>query len=267
MPPRLVATDLDGTLLRSDGTVSPRTRAALESAEAAGVIVVVVTGRPTRWLGPLTDAIGHTGLAVCANGAVIYDLHTQSVVETFPLDRQAALDLAELVRAAVPEVAFAVEWASGFGREAGYVRRPVVGVRRAAEPVAPVGELVAGVDVVKLLVHHAELDADALLHAVHSVGGPLVEITHSSRSGLLEISASGVTKATTLAKVAAEHGVAAADVVAFGDMPNDLPMLAWAGTAYGMANAHPRVLDAVDRLAPGNDDDGVAVVLEELLRT
>ena len=81
---------------------------------------------------------------------------------------------------------------------------------------------------------------------------------------LLEVSASGITKATTLAKVADQLGVEPDDVVAFGDMPNDLPMLGWAGTAYGVANAHPDVLAAVDRVAPANDDDGVAQVLEEL---
>ncbi len=82
--------------------------------------------------------------------------------------------------------------------------------------------------------------------------------------GLVEISAVGVTKATALARIADELGVAAADVVAFGDMPNDLPMLRWAGTSYAMANGHPDLLAAADHVAPTNDEDGVARVLAGL---
>ena len=59
-------------------------------------------------------------------------------------------------------------------------------------------------------------------------------------------------------------GIGPRDVVAFGDMPNDLPMLEWAGTSYAMANAHASVRDLADHLAPANDDDGVAVVLADL---
>ena len=92
-----------------------------------------------------------------------------------------------------------------------------------------------------------------------------MEVTHSTVGpALLELSAAGVSKATTLARLCAELGVDAADVVAFGDMPNDLPMLAWAGTAYAVANAHPSVLAAVERRAASNDEDGVAQVLEQL---
>ena len=70
-----------------------------------------------------------------------------------------------------------------------------------------------------------------------------------------------MTKASTLALLCADLGVDAADVIAFGDMPNDLPMLAWAGTSYAMANAHPTVRAAADHVAPGHDEDGVAQVL------
>src|SRR3712207_3885891 len=81
-PPRLVASDLDGTLVRSDGTVSDRTRAALEAVEAAGSVLVLVTGRPPRWMHPVVEATGHRGIAVCANGALVYDLHTERVVRS-----------------------------------------------------------------------------------------------------------------------------------------------------------------------------------------
>ena len=94
--------------------------------------------------------------------------------------------------------------------------------------------------------------------------GHLVTTTWSSTGALVEISAADVTKASTLALLCDELGVAREEVVAFGDMPNDLAMLRWAGTSYAMANAHPSVLDLADRRAPSNEDDGVAAVLEEL---
>jgi hydroxymethylpyrimidine pyrophosphatase-like HAD family hydrolase len=115
--------------------------------------------------------------------------------------------------------------------------------------------------VVKLLARHEQLGAQDYWDAAEAAVGDRVTITWSSSSTLLEISDYEVTKATTLALLADELGVGAEDVVAFGDMPNDLPMLAWAGTPYAMANAHPSVLAAVDRRAPGHDDDGVAVTL------
>src|SRR3954453_21932086 len=77
--PRVVATDLDGTIVRSDGTISPRPRGALTAAESAGAMVVIVTGRPPRWLQGIADETGHRGLAICANGALVYDLHTEQV--------------------------------------------------------------------------------------------------------------------------------------------------------------------------------------------
>ena len=115
-----------------------------------------------------------------------------------------------------------------------------------------------------MLAVHADLAPEDLWRQVEAAVGELVTTTWSSTFALVEISAAGVTKATTLARVAAEMGLGPEDVVAFGDMPNDLPMLAWAGTSYAMANAHDSVRDLAGHLAPGNDDDGVAVVLADL---
>lgn len=262
---RLIATDLDGTVLRSDGSVSERTVAALRAAESSGSMVVVATGRPPRWMRPVADALGHTGLAVCSNGAVVYDLHTDEVLEHTPISRDVVLAVAAAVRAAVREVTFAIETRdAGFGREASYPVAPDVDLEPDGMRVGSLDELVSD-DVIKLLVRHADLDPRGLLAAAREVAGELAELTYSSRSGLLEISAIGVTKAASLARIADRQGIRAEDAVAFGDMPNDLPMLAWAGRGYAMANAHPDVLDAAEHLAPSNDDDGVAQIVEKLL--
>jgi Cof subfamily protein (haloacid dehalogenase superfamily) len=262
---RLIATDLDGTVLRSDGSVSERTVAALRAAESSGSMVVVATGRPPRWMRPVADALGHTGLAVCSNGAVVYDLHTDEVLEHTPISRDVVLAVAAAVRAAVREVTFAIETRdAGFGREASYPVAPDVELEPDDMRVGSLDELVSD-DVIKLLVRHADLDPGGLFAAARDVAGELAELTYSSRSGLLEISAIGVTKAASLARIADQQGIRAEDAVAFGDMPNDLPMLAWAGRGYAMANAHPDVLDAAEHLAPSNDDDGVAQIVEKLL--
>lgn len=258
---RLVATDLDGTVVRSDGTISDRTVAALRRAEAGGVPVVFVTGRPPRWMAEVARRTGHTGLAICANGALVYDLHTERVVAEHPLAVEVGHEVVRRLRAALPDLGFAVENADGFSHDPAYRPRWDVDAERR---IAPVEELLAS-PAVKLLARHEAMPPDELLAAAREVVGDLAELTHSSDEGLLEVSAGGVSKATTLATLCAERGIGAEGVVAFGDMPNDLALLAWAGRPYAMGNAHPSVLAAVARHTLSNDEDGVAVVLEELL--
>lgn len=263
---RLIATDLDGTLLRSDGTVSPRTIDALRRAEEAGLVVVIATGRPLRWVRPVADMLRHTGVAILSNGAAIYDMHTDTIMQTRPLPRDAVLKVADAVRSALPEVTFAIESVErGFGQEPGYPTHTLDDGQRPTIATAHIEELATD-DIIKLLILHNDMGPDELLTRARDVAGDLAEFTHSSRHGLLEVSASGVTKASTLAGIAAGHDIAPDDVIAFGDMPNDLPMLAWAGTGYAMANAHPIVRAATEHHAPPNDDDGVAQVVEALLR-
>ena len=256
--PRLVASDLDGTLVRSDLSVSDRTREVLARVEQCGALFVMVTGRPPRWMAPVADATGHRGLAVCANGALVYDLHTEQVVRSSLISREAAAEVVTALRHDIPGIAFAVEkGVEGFGREASYIPRWDNG----EVVVAPVEELIAA-GAVKLLARHEELGSDELLARARACLGESAECTHSSSDGLLEISAAGISKASGLASLAQEWGVGQEEVIAFGDMPNDLPMLSWAGHAVGMANAHPEVLEAVDEVTASNDDDGVAQVLE-----
>ena len=263
---RMIATDLDGTIVRSDGEISARTRAALTAAEEAGLVVVFVTGRPVRWMKPVADATGHRGLAVCANGAVVYDLHAERIVQEFPMDADVARGLAEAIRTVVPDVAFAVEAVGRFGHVPHY--RPKYEV--------PPETVIAGLDelldgpVLKLLARHTSLSTDELMEATREVVGELAVLTtatFSETDGLLELSAAGVTKAFGLERLAADHGITAGEVVAFGDMPNDIPMLVWAGHAVAVANAHPDVVAVADEVTATNDDDGVAAVIERLLRS
>jgi Cof subfamily protein (haloacid dehalogenase superfamily) len=261
-PPRLVATDLDGTLLHSDGTVTDRTRAVLDELDGRGVPVVFTTGRPIRWMEELWEAVGGHGLAICSNGGIVYDVARREVRTARTIPTEVLLDVAELLREQVPGTVFALERTTGFAREPGFVPRLAVN----QVPEVDEGALEDLVDdtVVKLLARHEDLEPEPYWQRVAEVVGAQVVTTWSSVGTLVEISAAGVTKATTLATVAAEMGLGPDDVVAFGDMPNDLPMLEWAGTSYAMANAHASVRELADHLAPSNDDDGVAVVLSEL---
>ena len=192
--------------MRSDGTISARTADALAAAEHAGWAVVLVTGRPPRWMHPVAEATRHRGLAVCANGALIYDLHAERIVETFPLGVAAAAEVVAALRKAIDGVVFAIERGNGFGHESEYeTRYPMPqGV-----VIAPVDELLAAGPAVKVLVRHASLHADDLLAAARdAVGDDLATITHSNvNDRLLEISAAGVSKASTLARLCAERGI------------------------------------------------------------
>jgi Cof subfamily protein (haloacid dehalogenase superfamily) len=211
----------------------------------------------------ISEMTGHHGLAICANGALAYDLHTEQVVRSSLLSPDAAREVVQALREAIPGIAFAVERLDlGFAHEPSYVPRWDSDDPRTA---APIEELLTA-DVVKLLARHEGISADELLAAAHAAVTSGATLTHSSADGLLEMSAEGVSKASGLAAFAEEHGVDAAEAIAFGDMPNDLPMLAWAGTAVAVANAHPEVLAAADEVTASNDDDGVAQVLDRWFR-
>ena len=255
--PRLVATDLDGTLVRSDGTVSAYTRDVLAELDRRGVPVVFVTGRPLRWAADVFEYVAGHGLAIVSNGGLVWDVARSAVHLLRPLDPAVGLEVCGLIREAAPGAAFAVESLAGIALEAGFLERHVLpeGARR-----GPLEELFDD-PAVKVLARHEELSAQEFWDRAMLAVGDRAVVTWSSSSALLEISSAGVTKASTLALLCADHGVNDDDVIAFGDMPNDLPMLGWAGTSYAMADAHPTVTAAADHVAPGHDDDGVARVL------
>lgn len=262
--PRLVATDLDGTLLRRDGSLSDRNLRALRTAQDAGAEVVVVTARPPRYLDQLADTTGLTGTAVCSNGAVVYDIATRTVTASRPLALPTARSVADLLAAELPEIAFGIEAAGHIHFEPAFLLR--FSGDPAFESVLPSREALwqTGIPLAKLLAWSDRTDADTLLTTVERVAPGLAQYTHSGGRGLLEVSATGVTKAGTLSLLCAERGLTAADVVAFGDMPNDLDVLRWAGAGYAMANAHPAVLAAAPYRTLSHEEDGVGVVLERL---
>jgi len=258
--PRLVATDLDGTLLRSDGTVSARTAGVLAALERRGVPVVFVTGRPARWMEVVRQHVGGHGLAICSNGAVVLRLADDAVELVRPVPEEAGAAVVRDLRAALPDVRFAIESLEGFGMEPDY---SAVHPAPAGSPVEPIARLLRRRPV-KLMVRHPALDPDAFLGVVDEVVAGRAVATRSGVTAMVELSAAGVTKASTLELLCDRFGVTADEVVAFGDMPNDLPMLAWAGRSFAVGDAHPALAAVVTDCAGSNDEDGVAVALEAI---
>ncbi|WP_433053773.1 HAD family hydrolase [Dactylosporangium sp. CS-033363] len=262
---KLVATDLDGTLVRSDRTVSPRTVKVFRRLHEAGVVFVLVTGRPIRWIFPVYSQLGIPALAICANGAATYDPATDTIVHSAPLEASVLAEACARLRAEVPEVVFAVERDGGrqMRHEPDFPVGPWEADHKSVGP-ATLEEILTR-PAAKLLVRAGVQAPDEFTARVGACLTGIAEATNSSSSGMVEVSAAGVTKASALARVARTHSVAAAEVVAFGDMPNDLPMLTWAGRGVAMSNGHPAVRAAADDVtAYSHEDDGVAEYLERL---
>ncbi|AKU17431.1 HAD hydrolase family protein [Luteipulveratus mongoliensis] len=262
--PRVIASDLDGTLLDPSGVVSARTRAALQAVTLLGVETVFVTARPPRWLDALAADVGGHGIVLCGNGAFVYDVHSRRVQHTLGFDRTIMAELLLDLRKALPGIGFAAECADGSHAERAYPEY-LPDCKPADLLVDTMEDLPADITVGKLLGRHPSMDEQAFLEAVAEVVGERAVIAFSGAEGLAEISPLGVSKAIALERWCAERGFGPDDVWAFGDMPNDLPMLGWAGTSYAVANAHPDVLAAASRQCASNADDGVAQVLETLV--
>lgn len=257
--PRLVATDLDGTLLDPAGAVSPRTARALRDAESAGVEVVFVTARPPRWLTQLAPHVGGHGVAICANGAAVLEVATGRVLDERGMSAALVGSVAAALRDALGEVHLAVERVAGFAAERGFLDEHPV------PPGSPVAERIEDVltaSTLKLLVRTRQDHGAEHAAVVQRAIGSAALVADSGARGLGEVSAAGTTKAGALAAWAAQRGLAPADVWACGDAPNDLPMLAWAGESFAVANAFADVRSSARHACPANDDDGVAAVLE-----
>jgi Cof subfamily protein (haloacid dehalogenase superfamily) len=269
--PRLVATDLDGTLLHSTGEVSPRTRAALEECWAAGIPVVGATGRGPRLLDSVRKALDDRGIAVLAQGGFVVDLERDEVLRTVGLPRDRAAAVIAQVEAVAGRLVVAVEEAAEQGR----ARRPLR-VQHGfdwpyPEPadLLPRSRVLPPGPVLKVFLRSASLGQDELLaRAQRAVDPAEAEVTHAGL-GFIEVLPPGTTKATGLAVALDRYGVGLADVLAFGDQPNDLPLLTAVrdagGRAVAVANAHPAVRAAVPALTSGHGADGVARCLEAVL--
>lgn len=265
-PLRLIATDLDGTLLLPDKTVSPRTQRALAAAIALGIEVVIATARPPFSTRLFAEAAGVTGHAICANGAMLYDLRTQSIIRHHAAEPELILELIHALREKLPGVVFAAVQEAEFSSEPGYAATARFEDHgRQMEEMLIVDALeFTQKPITKLIIRHPELEPAGLLPHVQAltIGG-----LHPTYSGapFLEIVAAGIDKGAGLAALCEHLGIERESVVAFGDAQNDAAMLAWAGHGVAMANAFEDALAVADEVTLTNVEDGVAVVVERLL--
>lgn len=268
MSPRLIATDLDGTLLDDDERISPRNRAALDAARAAGIAVVPVTARQPIGIRSIAADAGFDGWALSGGGASAVHLGTGQVLfeASVPVPVQTALAVA--LRQTLPEVLFASVRDGGdtFVAQDGYaaLARPSDHKRDPATMGTFALEQVLAQPSLKLVVRHPVLDNDALIAAIGDLQLTGFAVTHSG-APFVEVLADGVGKAWGLSRLCAHWGIAALEVLAFGDAPNDAEMLAWAGHGVAVAGAAAVTLAAADEVTASNNDDGVARVIERTL--
>lgn len=262
--PKLIATDLDGTIVNHDGRISERTVAAFKRARDLGVEVFFVTGRPPRWMPEIREAFGF-GQAICGNGAMLYDLMGDKVLEEWLIGVDEQFETVNRLRKAIPQVSFAVESHNYFHREKAYIPRWDVGLDNVG--VNTIEEAIKA-PALKMLARCSQqnLSSDEMLEIALIELEGLVTVTHSNpHDSLLEISALGVSKGATLSRMAERLGIGAADCVTFGDNPNDFSMLEWAGRSYAMASGHPDGAKYAKSIAGPCEDDGVAIAIEALL--
>ncbi|MFT3716401.1 MAG: HAD family hydrolase [Gordonia sp. (in: high G+C Gram-positive bacteria)] len=273
-PPTLIASDVDGTLIDGDDTITPRTRTALERARAASVELVLATGRPPRWIPQISDQLAESPaavrFAVCANGALVYDVAADAILHADALHPEALATIAGVVTEVLPGAGLAAE-------RAGAIKDTDPADAATAPFVATAGYEHAWLNPDHLEVSDAHIAASPAVKLLARVPGMsshemverlaphldgLAEMTFSIDTGLIEFSLPQVSKASGLAWLAANTDVDAASVIAFGDMPNDIEMLRWAGHGVAMGHGDPAALAAADEVTASNRDDGLAQVLE-----
>lgn len=261
--PRLVALDLDGTLLTSDKRVTPRARTAVAELSRRGIVVVLCTGRPARSACAFAEALTLPHPFLCYNGAAVYHPADGSVRVRHALPAELAREVLRRLRAGAPGLLAGLETAHGWFLDEELHALRVSEARLGREPPTGVGPVEGFADrgAIKVFARHAELDAPALADLL----GDLDAYRTWSSRRLLEVMHPGVNKADALAEMCRELGIARAQVAAFGDQHNDAELLAWAGTGVAMANAAPEARAVADVIAPSNDEDGVAQVLEAWL--
>lgn len=268
--PTLIASDVDGTLINDDNVVSQRTVDVLAAAVAAGTDFVLATGRPPRWVAEVTDQFAGSGVharyAVCANGAILYDIEGDRVLWSAALTPDELGKLGALATDRIPGCGIAAERAGESAHDA--ATAPFVattGYQHAwlnPDHIEVSDDEIYTAPAVKLLVRSPGMASGEMAARLRDAIGDLAQITYSTDNGLIEMSKPDTHKASGLRNLVQRTGIDASATVAFGDMPNDVEMLTWAGHGVAMSQAHPAALAAADEVTAGNNDHGVARVLE-----
>ena len=262
--PKLLALDVDGTLISHAGAYSKRTLDAINALKEAGVEIVYVTGRPPRWMNEVTNAFG-AEMALIANGALIYDMKSDIVIKSFNIDFHTQQRIFLEISKYHTDVAFAIEWNHSFAREKKYIARWDDG----KDDIGSLNiESLTPLPVYKILIRSlkAGVAPDNFLAEISKTIAEFANVTYCNLDDpLLEISAKDVSKGSTLKHYALSKGITAEEVFAIGDNINDFSMLEWAGTSWIMEDGHPEGKNYATFVAPSFEKDGAALVMESIL--
>lgn len=262
MSPKLVICDIDGTLANR-GKVSPRTFAAIEALYAAGIHFAVATGRAAGLLQPMDDH-GYGGIAICDNGALTYDVGNDQVLACELIEGRVVGDIARQIAETYPDLQLGLSRITPHPRALFSEPRQVevFDFGQKALPVADFGLFPAA----KVWALNRDLSSIQIGEMLEPIVGQSVEVSWSNAgSGLVEMTAKGVTKAAGCEALARRWGVDASEVIAIGDMTNDLEMLAWAGTAVVPENGNDEAKALADVHIGHIREDGIATFLESLI--
>lgn len=257
---RLLAIDLDGTLLNDAKTVSDQTVLALQNLSEQGVKVVIASARPPRSVRPIYRQLKLDTWQINYNGALIWDEPTQQAVFHRPMDCRLARQIIEVARDMFEEVLVSCEvmdrWYTDrldntYTTETGKLFKPDVVAEIDTFCNQPITK------VMLLGEPRIILRLEALLGQQFEGKISLVR----QEAQLIQIMHPQVSKAAALHKVARHYGLRSRQIMAIGDAPNDVGMLQLAGVAVAMDNAHPLVKDVADWVAPSNNDHGVFAAL------
>ncbi len=260
--PGLVAFDIDGTLLRSDGSLSNRVRQALQEVKSRGCIVVLATGRPWMQVAALAEELA-VDYSVCLNGATVFQ-SDGSLFAMSTIPEEFKLEGAEIARNHFPGIALAADMADGrhiWDEHFIHDFPPDFEIN----PIR-VADALTAIDgpVLTWLLDCKEVDPRKVISDLTGLLPPAIEVRPSGLE-TPEIVKAGVSKGSGLNSVAQKIGIDPAESWAFGDGLNDIEMFQWAGRSFAMGNGHPKVLSIADQVLPSHDDDGIAMALEALL--
>lgn len=266
--PKLIATDLDHTLLNGEGHVSARTRAALDAARAAGITVVPVTARQPIGLVDIAREAGFEEWALCSNGAFGIHLQTRELLFANEIPARVVAEIVSAIRARIPSVVFAAvrDAGEGFLAQPGYAALADISDHKRVPTEMDLGTLaeITSEPALKLVMRDATLSVAEIFDAVADLDLDGCELTLSG-APFVDVMAAGITKAAGLAELCVHLGIGQHEVYAFGDELNDAEMIAWAGHGVAMGNAIDAVKAVADEITGTNDEDGLAQVVERLL--
>lgn len=259
---RLAAVDVDGTLLRSNGSLSRRSVEAVVAATRRGVKVVLATARPPRSTRKIYEVLGLDTLLISYNGAMIYDLVRKRHVLHLPLAAKLAQAVVKLARRVDPQVVVNVEVLDKWYTDRLDPSLPLEsGETKGPDFVGPL-TAVLHVPATKLMFLAQPQRIQDLSDRIQKKFGTEVAVTVSDHH-ILQVMHPQADKGIALSLVAAHYQIRQGQVMAIGDAPNDVGMLRWAGVGVAVENSWPQARQAADMVVPSNDDDGAAFALRQ----